>query len=162
MEKQRAFHFRWVIMLALQLSLLTTFVSAQSLGRSESDGNHSTKYEAGIAIGIPALVQPRIGLYTKNNLGWHLSGMVTPNVKGVQGNLLFRLTESRAFMWNIGVAGGYSEITYDARETWTYGALTTSINLLGVFLEAGLSWGRGDFNNPQLIGQIGYVHRFRR
>ncbi len=121
-----------------------------------------TKYEVGVTIGMPGLIQPVISGYSRSRFGWRISGMVTPNVKGFQGNLLFRLVDRKGVSWNAGVAAGHSKISYDSRQTWSYGGLTTSLNLYGFFVETGLTWGRGDFSNPQLIGQIGYVYRFRK
>ncbi|RMF67870.1 MAG: hypothetical protein D6743_04190 [Calditrichaeota bacterium] len=88
--------------------------------------------------------------------------MITPHVRGVQGNLVYRLADRRALQWDVSLVVGSAVIDYDSRQTWSYTGVTTGLNLHGLFLEVGMSWGQGNFSNPQVIGQVGFVFRFRR
>ncbi len=43
---------------------------------------------------------------------------------------------------------------------WTFLGLVYNLNFRGFFLEPGLTFGEGDYSNPQGALQIGYMHRF--
>ena len=59
------------------------------------------------------------------------------------------------------IIGGISNIDLDNRvREWTFLGLVYNLNFRGFFLEPGLTFGEGDYSNPQLALQIGYMHRF--
>lgn len=139
----------------------------------------STKYEVGVVVGTPAFVQPVVGFRFKNNLGIRVSGMILSRTRGVQVAFLLNIRDGRIFHWNVEVDAGYGAIyewlpgwtirsgklipdKFRVKNEWAYIGFGSSINVYGVFLSAGLSLGRGDFTNPQFLGQFGYVYRFRR
>ena len=118
--------------------------------------------------------------FTKHGIRAEI-GMIPEKMFGMQLNYLFNLDKRESFEHNISVGIGYSYLKdntyvsdsyynlggyvvdgygYYRDDDWTYAGVFYDINIYGLFLEGGITIGSGDFSNPQLSFQIGYVYRF--
>ncbi len=103
--------------------------------------------------------------------GGRLSVGYIGSMGGIQGNFLVNLSRRKSFNHHLSIGFGstyidtkeyvqyWGEIT--TSKTWTYVGGFYDLNYGGFFLETGLSIGSGDFSNPQLMLQLGYVYEFR-
>ncbi len=126
--------------------------------------------EFGANFGTPAVFNIVLGFHSGNS-GIRLSGMYLGSAYGIQASLPIKFYESENVYHAIALALGFSHIEteetvlyykYTRAREWTYFSLSYNLNLYGFFLEAGLSVGDGGYSNPQLMFQIGYVHRFNK
>ena len=88
---------------------------------------------------------------------------------GLQGNILLNLFKSPSTEANLSITAGRSQVATAntgfmlsdySLLSWSYYGVCFDINAYGLFIEAGLSFGEGDFTSPQLLFQIGYIFRF--
>jgi hypothetical protein len=121
--------------------------------------------ELGINAGTPAGLNLAIG-YWFSSLGIRASGMIFGSrMGGGQLNLGLKLSDNtnRSHVLALVAGTSYSEreeIWFRRKVTWTYVGAAYELNLGGFFLQGGLTVGEGDFSNPQIIIQIGYMYRF--
>ncbi|MCB2205246.1 hypothetical protein KQI65_10895 [bacterium] len=131
--------------------------------------------ELGINIGTPGGLNLAYGHWF-GGIGLRLSGMIYgPSLSGLQLNLGFKLSDTYRMSHVLALVGGvshfeleeetyyssYSLITHRTRVyDWTYLGGIWEMNWWGFFLQTGLAVGSGDFSNPQLMLQIGYMYRF--
>jgi hypothetical protein len=121
----------------------------------ETTGTFLEYTELGVAIGTPAVLNIELG-YWMDEVGVRLSGGIFPGA-GIQANLGFKLAENAKRSHVIAAVFGASEIDH---YEWTYAGVAYELNYHGIFLQAGLTAGRGDYSSPQIIFQLGYVYRF--
>jgi hypothetical protein len=112
----------------------------------------------GFSIGTPAVFQGIIGYYFDGYGVRGSGGYYGQFYNGIQINFLKALKNSKDFTSNLSLATGYSQI--GGRE-WTYGAAMWDANWSGLFLELGVSLGTGNYTNPQLSLQFGYLYEFK-
>lgn len=117
---------------------------------------HTEYPELGVNFGTPGGLNLAAG-YWFGTVGLRLSGMYLGDIAGVQGNVGFKLSDNSTRSHVLAAVFGTSEVE---RKNWTYIGGVYELNLSGFFLQAGATIGSGDFTSPQLIFQIGYMHRF--
>ncbi|HPI19980.1 MAG TPA: hypothetical protein PKY56_06375 [Candidatus Kapabacteria bacterium] len=126
--------------------------------------------EFGANFGTPAVFNIVLGFHSEK-FGIRFSGMYLGSSYGIQASLPLKFYESKDVYHAIALALGFSHIEteetvlyykYTRAREWTYFSLSYNLNLYGFFLEGGLSVGDGSYSNPQLMFQIGYVHRFNK
>ncbi len=140
----------------------------------------------GATIGTPGILN-LVGYYNfSNNLQLRIQGgglsrddpaytgyysdEVMTGGYGLQVNFGYLLSVSDHFEHCLSLSLGYMELYYQDYNyyfgkysydyDWGYVGLNYNINWGGFFAEIGLSAGEGDFSNPQLMIQLGYVYRF--
>lgn len=123
---------------------------------SRPDLMHTEYPELGVNFGTPGGLNLAAG-YWFGTVGLRLSGMYLGDIAGVQGNVGFKLSDNSTHSHVLATVFGTSEIE---RKNWTYVGGVYELNLYGFFLPAGATIGSGDFPSPQLVFQIGYMHRF--
>jgi hypothetical protein len=133
----------------------------------ESKKNYT---EFGANIGTPAVFNLVLGFHSEKT-GVRFSGMYLGDNYGIQASLPIKFYETKNVYHAIALALGFSHLeteensgfySYTRTREWVYFSLNYNLNLYGFFLEAGLSVGDGAYSNPQLMFQIGYVHRFNK
>lgn len=123
----------------------------------------------GATVGSPAIINALISYNAFKTGGIRLSGLtgLTDN-SGYQIELYYNLSNSKNFESNISVMKGESKFI-DVNQNsffetnylyWNYYGAAVDLNYYGLFGQFGLSMGSGDFSSPQLMFQLGYVHRF--
>lgn len=127
-------------------------------------------FEFGFSIGTPSGINVLLGGFG-GNAGFSISGFILPMMSGIQGNLNLKMMETHSTLINFAIIGGSSQVKkndgyvpYSSKPNeqfkfWTYYGVALDINVSGIFLEVGVSDGKGDFQSPQLCFQIGYVFR---
>jgi hypothetical protein len=121
------------------------------------------KYEFGLTIGPPALVQPVIGMHLGDRHGVRLSGMYYPTEGGgIQAGYFHQLTKAFSLECVAGRASGANgiDLFFDRNGgTWTYVGLVPSVNIKNIYLASSLVWGIENFLGPRLLLQVGYLFR---
>ncbi len=113
--------------------------------------------ELGISLGTPAGFNVSAG-YWFGPLGIRAGGMAYgAQLSGIQGNVGVKLSDNPNRSHVLSLVFGTSQVE---AKSWTYGGIVYNLNLSGFFLEIGLSAGHGAYTSPQLVAQIGYMHRF--
>lgn len=115
-------------------------------------------WSIGATFGTPGGINLVLGHNFNNDWGLRLSGGYIVTASGIQIDGLYRLGgETVRNNLYLGAGG----LSLSSLGDWTY--VNTGYNLQagGFDLMLGLSVGSGDYSNPQLLFQIGYVHRFR-
>ena len=140
------------------LIVLIGLVSTRHIhAQEEIDLRQESYPEIGINIGTPAVLNFAFG-YWFNSIGVRVSGLYwEQGANGVQLNVGLKLSDNVRRRHALFIIGGTSNI--DNTE-WTFLGLVYNLNWRGFFLEPGLTFGAGDFSNPQVALQIGYMHRF--
>jgi len=124
--------------------------------------------ELGATVGTPTGINGAFG-YCLNTVGVRVSGMYIKagersQLSGFQLNFGYRLSDNVNRNHTLAVVGG-STLIRDSKinvadKRWSYLGVVYNLNSYGFFLEAGLSAGEGSYSSPQLLFQIGYMHRF--
>ncbi|PLX33274.1 MAG: hypothetical protein C0600_00735 [Ignavibacteria bacterium] len=138
----------------------------------DADLMHAAYTELGLNFGTPAGLNIAVGRWF-GPLGARLSGMVYGSLlSGAQLNLGVKLSDnhnrSHVLAATVGALSLEEEDAYwspyygfsSRTRSWTYIGAVYELNLHGFFLQAGLSVGDGDFSNPQILLQLGYMYRF--
>ncbi len=123
----------------------------------------------GLTILQPGIVN-LVGAYESGKLGGRLAIGYVGSSYGFQGNFLYNLSRTKSFNHHISFGAGYSH--YSVPENTIYGTMNVirewqyvggfyDLNYGGFFVETGLTVGSGDFSNPQLALQLGFVYEFR-
>ena len=148
---------RILILSIFLLGLVSTrHIYAQEL----ADLREDSYQEIGINIGTPAALNLAFGHWF-NSVGVRVSGMYFGQTNGVQLNLGLKLSDNARRRHALFIIGGISNIDLNNRvREWTFLGLVYNLNFRGFFLEPGLTFGEGDYSNPQVALQIGYMHRF--
>lgn len=137
---------------------------------SEIENLKENYTEFGANFGTPAVFNVVLGFHSGKS-GIRFSGMYLGSAYGIQASMPIKFYESEDVYHAIALALGFSHIEteetllyykYTKTREWKYFSLSYNLNLYGFFLEAGLSVGDGGYSNPQLMFQIGYVHRFNK
>ncbi len=125
-------------------------------------------WELGINFGTPGGLNLLVGKWF-SPVGIKVSGMNLGSMYGVQGNLMYKLSDNYSRCHSLGLIFGVSHIELEKTNGWNteteikdwqyYGA-AYNLNWGGFWLEVGLTGGDGDFKAPQLAFQIGYTYRF--
>ncbi len=121
--------------------------------------------ELGVNFGTPAGINFAMG-YQFGLVGLRLSGMIWGRpISGLQMNVGFRLSDNADRSHVVAAILGSMEVEEDLgfssrMREWNYVGAVYELNLSGFFLQAGATVGSGDFSSPQLVFQIGYMHRF--
>ncbi len=129
------------------------------------DLRHTPYSELGVNVGTPAGLNAAFGRWF-GLFGLRLSGMLYyPALAGAQLNFGFKLSDNANRSHVLALIAGSSVIEdswgwYARDKYWTYLGAVYELNLSGFFLQAGASVGEGDYSNPQLMVQIGYMYRF--
>jgi hypothetical protein len=128
---------------------------------------NNSYFEIGGNLGFPAAVNAYIGFWY-GLFGIHASGMHIYLADGLQANIALNLYDQTNIRHSLSLAGGFSNIRKDKRGSegilknfhWEYIGSTYNIFYKGFWTEIGLSFGEGNYTNPQLLFQLGYVYRF--
>lgn len=151
-----------------QLVFATIIAALLALGSTvtaeEETEFEPTKSYIGLTFGTPGGLNFGGSHYIINeNTGVQWSagyvGREYTRVGGLQAGVVFRMSESRHLLTEWGLVGGYLGMKAfgHAPITWTYIAATISIRYRALFAETGLSFGTGDYPNPQALLQLGFV-----
>ncbi|MBY6017695.1 hypothetical protein KUW04_07905 [Halomonas denitrificans] len=64
-----------------------------------------------------------------------------------------------SFFQSVSLIAGYSDLEENSRESkiWRYGGVSFTFGTGGFYFEPGLTFGDGDYDNPQLTFQIGWL-----
>jgi hypothetical protein len=121
----------------------------------------------GAAFGTPAGLN-LVGGYYFTPWGVRVSAMYWGRLAGVEVEFLRNIGRTGIFSHNVHVGVGtmqigssYFDFSNDVYFDWTYISAGYDLNLSGFHASIGFSLGSGDFANPQLMLQLGYVHEFR-
>lgn len=119
----------------------------------------------GLTVGTPAALNIVYSYQSQSLLNFRIQGGIWGPANGIQANIGFNLSKSESFEHNLSICGGYSQLTDqksfgDRIYEWTYTGVCYNFNWGGFFTELGLTVGEGNFSNPQLMLQLGYVYRF--
>jgi hypothetical protein len=129
------------------------------------DLRHTPYSELGVNVGTPAGLNAAFGRWF-GLFGLRLSGMVYGSaLAGMQLNFGYKLSDNSNRSHVLALIAGSSHLEdsrgwYIRDKSWTYLGAVYELNLGGFFLQAGASVGEGDYSNPQLMFQIGYMYRF--
>lgn len=126
----------------------------------------------GATLGTPAALNLVVMYNLYNSFGIRLSGMRFNNsIEGIELNIQYVFTKSDNFDAGIFGGIGYSTIptstyTYDyynenTTNEWRYYCAGVDLNYKGFFAQFSISSGKGNYYNPQFLGSIGFLHRFR-
>ncbi len=126
--------------------------------------------EIGVTIGAPAIINLAIGRWN-GPVNFRLSGMFYGNwARGVQFNSGYLLSENPKRSHSLGIIGGIfswessEDIQFvgnvKSRSEWKYIGLAYNLYWGKFFLETGLTIGKGSYRSPEVLFQIGYMHRF--
>jgi hypothetical protein len=122
----------------------------------------------GASIGSPASASLVGGIYY-NDFSLKLSGMAwSSSWYGIEGSISFAITRNENLIQSISFVGGrYSakikkvnmetNSEYDEIRKEKYFGLAYDINYDGFYLQTGLGIGSGDYGNPILLFQTGYL-----
>lgn len=121
----------------------------------------------GATLITPASFNIRTG-FNENRMAYHISGLYFGSSGGVQLNAMYAFSKSDNTENYIGLALGTMTIHFGKAigdfhagdYKWNYVGPVYVLHTGGFLLEGGLSIGSGDFTNPQLLLQIGYVPKF--
>lgn len=120
-------------------------------------------FALGAAIGSPSAIAA-IGGYYFGPLAVRVSGGYwSKNWYGVQGDLSVNLSRIGTFSQNLSlVAGRFGIRSYDSNDsrllkTQNYVGVAYDVNYTGFFMQLGAGFGNGDYKNPQLLTQFGYL-----
>lgn len=122
-------------------------------------------FESGINLGTPSGINGAFG-YWNGPIGYRITGMYYgSDLNGIQLNIGFKLSDNTKQMHNLALIAGTLQFKDENGNTegimyWKYIGLVYNLNFQGFFLETGLTIGNGSFSSPQLVFQIGYMHRF--
>lgn len=121
--------------------------------------------EFGVTLGTPGGLNAVIGRWF-GPFGLKLSGMYLGSLYGAQLEFSAKLSENKVRTHAItGMLGTLhldtkNDFNLTEHKNWDYFGLAYTLNVSGFYLQAGLSVGNGSFTSPQILFQIGYVHRF--
>lgn len=129
-----------------------------------------TTAELGFTIGTPAGINLVLSKHKEQYL-FRFSGMYWGSgLKGLQMELGYKFSENRNRYHAINILAGLLSIkstenqgfgTTIKTNNWQYFGIAYNFNLYGFYLQPGFSIGEGNFTNPQLMFQIGYVYRIK-
>ena len=130
-----------------------------------------TSAELGVTLGTPAGLNV-VGAKHFDNLMVKASGFYLGYpVKGIQLELGYKFSEYDRTYNAFNIVAGIAEYGEKERinfhwsiynyKSWKYIGIVYNLNTNGFYLQSGLSIGEGDFTNPQLLLQVGYVYQFR-
>ncbi len=126
----------------------------------------SGSFVLGATMGAPSGVSVPGGLYF-SDLGVRISGgSWGKNWNGVQGDLSFNFLRRPSFVMSISVIGGqFQNKSTDSQQggqyvQQKYYGLAYDMDLAGFFLQTGLATGPGEYSNPQITFQFGYLWEF--
>lgn len=119
----------------------------------------------GLTLLQPGGLNILYGYQFENGMMFRLECGYFSTMSGAQANVGYTLRRSESFEHSFSIAAGFSEMTlkgsWDNKHyDWAYAGLTYNLNWNGFFVEIGMTVGEGDFTNPQLLLQFGYVYRF--
>ena len=128
---------------------------------------HSTFAVLGAAVGTPSSIAVIAGLYAD---GWSvkLSGAPWgPNWRGIQGSVTVPFFHRRDFAHGVALVAGSFRVNPvlpsgvgeagESVRSERYVGLAYDVLYAGFSLQAGLGAGSGDYKNPQLLIQCGYL-----
>lgn len=141
---------------------LIEFNTGGLAGSSSSTATAVPYWMFGAALGTPAGLNLIFGR-SFGGFGMRLSGMVFGGrLYGAQVDVvrIGRTSESFSHQPFLGVGTLHVKGGGTGGGDWTYVAAGYGLNSGGFHFDIGLSVGSGDFSNPQLMLQIGYVHEF--
>jgi hypothetical protein len=127
-----------------------------SYSKSEEDAQGYWSF--GGAFLTPGGINLVIGRHFTRSFGLRVAGGLIPGMAGVELDGVIRFAGSRKV--DHSAILGVGTMVVDNHE-WTFVQGGYNLNAYGFHLMLALSVGGGDFPNPQLLGQIGYVHLFR-
>jgi hypothetical protein len=143
----------------LQKYIKITFVSLLTLSSLSSLSTFSQESTSiGLSIGTPAGVNFVI---KSDALGvpLQISGAyLGDKVSGIEVGYSF-YEHNDSFFYSAQLIAGYSHIETNQFEsdTWRYAGASATFKKGGFFMEPGLTFGSGDYSNPQLTFQIGWL-----
>ena len=125
-----------------------------------------SKYELGANLGFPSAVN-LTGAIWFDDFGLRLSGLYIGIAQGIQLNFCYKLSENKKRYHSLAFVLGNSDIQKDKfgriylkNFHWQYAGMVYDANIGDFWVEFGLSYGYGDYHNPQIIFQIGYSAKF--
>ena len=124
----------------------------------------------GLGIGTPGGIN-FIGSVYSSPFGLRISGGDWGrNWRGIQADLSVTLGRGASLAQGLSIVVGAFRVAPMLQNSqgeegqtvkkMTYGGLTYDLYLAGFFLQTGLGLGRGDYPDPQLLFQAGYLFRF--
>jgi len=132
-------------------------------GEAKSDVIKREYAVLGLSLAGPAGLNFIAGYYFKY-FGFHISGMFYhPEMTGGQLNLLWKFYESRRFIHSVSVVGGITH--FDSTSVgldivdWKYGGIAYNFYWSGFFAELSITMGDGNYTNPHVMFQLGYIQK---
>ncbi len=138
------------------ISLL--FLSMPAFAEDVKDRNS----QIGLALGTPG----GLNLVLKSHLANHpvqlSAGYIGSDTFGLEAGYRF-YTNEKSLIRSVQVIAGtakFEDLSYpNDRRVWHYVGVSSTLQYGGFFVEPGLSVGSGDFTNPQLVLQGGWLWR---
>ncbi len=118
----------------------------------------NTQSSLGLSIGSPALINV---VFKSNEFGLPIQisgGIWGDEIKGAEIGISFYQNETSIFS-SAQFIVGYSENkkSNDYKDKWTYAGVSATYNYGNFYIEPGISFGSGDYSNPQLLLQAGWL-----
>lgn len=141
-------------------------IHSKEIPQSSSIGQNN--FEFGMNIGFPSGLNI-IGGYWYGPFGLHISGSYIFIADGFQLNISYKLFDKNEARHSFSLVAGNSNIRKDKYGSggnlknfhWEYYGATYNIYFYGFWVEFGFSGGNGNYNNPQVIFQLGYIYRLK-
>lgn len=133
---------------------------------SSQNVSNAGTFVLGVTMGAPSGLSV-LGGCSFADFGLRVSGgSWGKNWNGVQGDLSYSFVRSSPLTLSISViAGQFQNKTYDTQQggqyvQQKYYGLGYDMSMAGLFLQAGLATGPGEYSNPQFTFQFGYLWEF--
>lgn len=127
-----------------------------------SGGKNDSFWAFGATLGTPALLNLVVAYNFNDDWGLRFSGGYVGSAAGLQLDGTYLLGGDKVrhnLNFGLGLSGVETGWPYGVKD-WAYLEGGYNLQVWGFDLMLGISVGDGDYTNPQLLGQIGYVHRF--
>lgn len=131
---------------------------------------YTSYFSIGATLGFPAAINFEFMYNFHTQIGVRLSGMhLNRSIEGIEFDFVYSLPSSGNFSAGFYCGIGYSKLPYSYNEEnyskniriWRYGNIGGELNYNDFFAKLGVSMGTGDYPNPHLLGNLGFIHRFK-
>ncbi len=143
---------------------------SQTMRAADENDPGSKMFFAGAAIGSPSSIAIVGGASFGRVLVRASGGSWGNHWDGIQGEIGFRVSCIAALTQSLAVVAGHYRTNVTSQDTRgkpiallneeRYYALAYDVDYAGFILQLGFASGNGDFPNPQLLWQAGYVFHF--
>ncbi len=146
--------------------MLLFAVGAEAQPAAHADGEEHNGVGAGLFIGTPSSIGFRARLETGPIVAGVSGGSWGKSWWGYQADAGLIVSQTGRLVQSIDlIAGRFANTTRDEsgvsqHEREEYLGLAYDVSYAGFFVQLGLAAGRGDYPNPQLVYQFGYLFFF--